>query len=234
MRLPLLLSVPHAGTTVPGWLVDNCLLSGAQIVRDGDEFAREIYMPLEQEVHYFVSTDIARAVLDMNRAQDDIRRDGVVKTHTCWNEPVWKTPLDEDETRWLIETWHRPYHQRLSELARSPGLLFAVDCHTMAEYGPPVGPDPAELRPQACLGNVNGQSFPEEWTAIMHSALRRHFPGEVTLNRPFSGGHITRFHGAEMPWMQLELSRGAFATPAEKTRWMLASLEEAVAAIGAL
>lgn len=231
MTLPLLLSVPHAGTTVPRRLEDNCLLSETQIIKDGDEFAREIYGPFENEVNGFVSTDIARAVLDMNRAEGDIRKDGVVKTHTCWNEPVWERLLDEKEKRWLIDTCHRPYHRRLSGLARGTGLLLAVDCHTMAAFGPPVGPDPAVERPQVCLGNANGKSCPDEWSTILLRAFQRYFPGEVTLNRPFSGGHITRFHCAEMPWIQLELSRGAFATPAEKSRWVLASLEEAVVAI---
>lgn len=234
MTLPLLLSMPHAGTGVPGRLAGNCLLSLPQIVRDGDEFAQGIYAPLEQEVRCFVSTDIARAVLDMNRSEDDIRRDGVVKTHTCWDEPVWRRPLAEQEIRWLIDTYHRPYQQCLSESAQRQGLLLAVDCHTMAEFGPPVGPDPGVQRPQACLGDVNGHSCPGEWTAILQAAFRRHFPGEVTVNRPFSGGHITRFHAAEMPWIQLELSRGAFATPAEKSRKVLSALKETVAAIAAL
>ena len=233
MTLPLLLSLPHAGTGVPRRLAGNCLLSEAQIVHDGDEFAAEIYAPLESAVRYMVRTDVARAVLDMNRAEDDLRKDGVVKTHSCWDEPIWKRPLDAKTTQWLIETHHRPYHRRLSELARDRGLLLAIDCHTMAEYGPPIGPDPASKRPQACLGNVNGNSCPDEWTTILQRALQRHFPGEVTVNRPFSGGYITRFHGAEMPWIQLELSRGAFASPGEKSGWVAASIEDAVAQITA-
>ncbi|MEE4218468.1 MAG: N-formylglutamate amidohydrolase [Xanthomonadales bacterium] len=231
MTLPLLLSVPHAGTGVPRRLAGNCLLSEAQVARDGDEFAAEIYAPLETGVRYMVRTDVARAVLDMNRAEDDLRKDGVVKTHSCWDEPVWKRPLGAKQKQWLLETYHRPYHRRLSELARDRGLLLAIDCHTMAEYGPPVGPDPAAKRPQACLGNANGRSCPDAWTAILQRALQTHFPGEVTVNRPFSGGYITRFHGTEMPWIQLELSRGAFASPEEKSRWVAASLEEAAAQI---
>ena len=232
MTLPLLLSLPHAGTAVPRRLVENCRLSKTQIVRDGDELAREIYAPLENEVNCLVSTDIARAVLDMNRAEEDVRKDGVVKTHTCWDEPVWKRPLGANELQWLIDTYHRPYQRRLSDLGRDSGLLFAVDCHTMAECGPPIGPDPAVKRPQVCLGNANGSSCPDEWTRILQRVFQRYFPGEVTVNRPFSGGYITRFHGTEMPWIQLELSRGPFATSEEKSRWVSAALKDAVAQIG--
>lgn len=228
MTLPLLISVPHGGVAVPDKLKDNCLLSEQQIIKDGDEFACEIYAALENEVASFVSTDIARAVLDMNRAEVDIRKDGVVKTHTCWDEPIWQQPLGAQQTRWLIEVYHRPYHRRLSELAQHRGLLLAIDCHTMAEFGPPIGPDPDEERPQVCLGNVNGESCPDEWMVILRDSFQQHFPGEVGVNQPFEGGYITRFHGEEMPWVQLELSRGAFATPQEKSLRVAASLADAV------
>lgn len=228
MILPLLISVPHGGVTVPDELKDNCLLSHPQIIKDGDEFSHEIYASLENEVVSFVSTDIARAVLDMNRAEGDIRKDGVVKTHTCWDEPIWKRPLSAREEQWLINSYHRPYHQRLTELAKHPSRLLAIDCHTMAAFGPPVGPDPDEERPQVCLGNINGESCPEEWLTIMCDAFQKHFPGEVRVNQPFAGGYITQFHGKEMPWIQLELSRGAFATPMKKSVWMMASLKDTV------
>ncbi|MEW7984760.1 MAG: N-formylglutamate amidohydrolase [Candidatus Thiodiazotropha sp.] len=228
MTLPLLISVPHGGHTIPPRLLEKCLLSERQIIKDGDEFAQAIYAPLESEVASYISTDIARAVLDMNRTEDDLRRDGVVKTHTCWNEPIWKESLTEEEARWLIDTYHLPYHQRLSEQAKRTDLLLAVDCHTMAANGPPVGPDPGQERPQVCLGNVNGKSCPDEWLSIMQDAFRKHFSGVVTVNEPFSGGYITKAHGKEMPWLQLELSRGNFATPWEKSSWVLSSLKHAV------
>ncbi|MET0104821.1 MAG: N-formylglutamate amidohydrolase [Sedimenticola sp.] len=231
MSLPILVSMPHGGLVVPDSLKANCQLSIEEIVEDGDEYALEIYSPLEKEVPAFISTDIARAVLDMNRAADDIRKDGVVKTHTCWDVPIWRNPLDKSDIQWLLENFHAPYHQQLSEHAQRSGLLFAIDCHTMAAYGPPIGPDPGAQRPQVCLGNRNGKSCPDDWLNILQSAFQQYFPGEVTVNRPFSGGYITEFHGTEMPWVQLELSRGNFATPQQKSEWVANALTSAVHAI---
>jgi formiminoglutamase len=228
MTLPILISLPHAGLLVPESLQSNCLLTTKQIVEDGDEYANEIYTPLKDKVAAFVTTDIARAVLDMNRQEDDIRKDGIIKTHTCWDIPIWEKPLDETVLRELLVRHHRPYHQQLTELAKESGLILAIDCHTMAANGPPVGPDPGVERPQVCLGNVDGQSCLGEWMEILKSAFQKVFPGEVTINRPFSGGYITRFHGQEMPWVQLELSRGDFATPSIKSFWVYAALKEAV------
>ena len=39
MTLPLLLSVPHAGLTVPSQVENLCLLTKKEIVEDGDEGA---------------------------------------------------------------------------------------------------------------------------------------------------------------------------------------------------
>jgi N-formylglutamate deformylase len=231
VALPILLSIPHGGHVVPDVLQANCRLSARQIVEDGDEYALEIYSPLKQEVSAVVSTDIARAVLDMNRQSDDIRKDGVVKTHTCWDVPVWRNPLTRHEIQWLLKSFHVPYHQQLSEHAKRSGLLLGVDCHTMAVTGPPVGPDPGVERPQVCLGNGNGESCSNEWMVLLQSAFQRQFPGDVTVNQPFSGGYITQFHGTEMPWIQIELSRGGFATPEQKSKWVINALKSALNAM---
>jgi formiminoglutamase len=231
MNLPILISLPHAGLLVPESLQSNCLLSREQIIEDGDEFAFEIYTPLKDKVAAFVTTDIARAVLDMNRQESDLRKDGVVKTHTCWDIPIWRSPLDETMRQHLLERYHRPYHRQLTELPRRSDLILAIDCHTMSAYGPPVAPDPGVERPQVCLGNAGGQTCPVEWMEILKSSFQAYFSGDVMLNQPFSGGYITRYHGDEMPWVQLELSRGDFASPTEKHSMIFAALKEAVSKI---
>jgi len=211
--LPLLISVPHAGLRVPPEASELCRLSDREIERDGDEGAREIYA-IESQVARFVTTDIARAIIDLNRAENDRRKDGVVKTHTCWNVPVYKTFPSDTIIETLLARYYRPYHSRLSRLA-GPALVLAVDCHTMAAIAPPIGPDPGAERPWVCLSNGDG-TCPQEWL----DGLRRRFVDEfgqnVTVNDPFSGGYITRTHASEMPWIQLELSRAPFLTNREK------------------
>jgi formiminoglutamase len=214
VKLPLLISLPHAGLRVPDEVADLCLLSEREIVEDGDVGAAEIYRGLEREVEAFVTTDVARAIVDLNRSEDDFRRDGVVKTHTCWNVPVYREPLPSDTVETLLERYHRPYHRRLRELSRS-GVRLGVDCHTMASHGPPVGPDPGAERPWICLGNADG-TCPTDWIEALARCFERAFDHPVSINQPFRGGHIIRAHGAELPWIQLELSRADFMGPAEK------------------
>ena len=222
--LPLLVSVPHAGLRVPSEVERLCALTPAEIAEDGDGGAAEIYA-IEDEVGAFVTTDVARAVVDMNRSRDDIRSDGVVKTHTCWNVPVWHRPLSQAEVGGLLDAYHRPYHRRLTELGSSGHWVLGVDCHTMAATGPPVGPDPGAERPWVCLSNDDG-TCPPEWIESLQQCFQERLDGPVTVNHPFRGGYITRSHAAEMPWIQIELSRAPYLPDEGKRQVVLAALQD--------
>jgi N-formylglutamate deformylase len=223
MRLPLLISVPHAGWRVPAEAEPYCILNEKDLLEDGDGGASEIYA-LEKHSNAFLTTDIARAIVDLNRAEDDRRPDGVVKTHTCWNVPVYRPFPPDDVIETLLARYYRPYHQKLTELARS-GVKLGVDCHTMAAEGPPVGPDPGVVRPRVCLSNAD-MSCPRDWLESLQMCFQSHFGADVRLNDPFRGGFITRSHAAEIPWVQVELSRGSFMTNDDKREKVLAALTD--------
>jgi formiminoglutamase len=205
MKLPLLISVPHSGLLVPEEVSSLCVLSEEEISKDGDEGAAEIYSGLQEHAAAFVTTDIARAIVDLNRAEDDFRPDGVIKIHTCYNVPVYSKFPDDKLCEKLLARYYRPYHARLSEKAQA-GTILGIDCHTMAAYGPPVGPDPGQERPLVCLSNAD-TACPEEWLHSLAACFSETFQTEVSINTPFRGGYITHHHARELPWVQLELSR---------------------------
>ena len=220
-QLPLLLSVPHAGTWVPPEVRDVCMLTEAQIITDSDEGAAEIYA-FENQVKYYATTNVARVIVDLNRAPDDRRADGVVKTHTCWRETVYRAFPAAETVALILEHYYFPYHNRLTKLAGS-SVILGIDCHTMSEIGPPEGPDPGIERPWLCLSNADG-TCPKEWFERMGKALNEQFEGNVSLNDPFKGGYITRSHASEMPWIQMELSRASFMSNTEKRERVLRAL----------
>jgi formiminoglutamase len=174
--------------------------------------AEAIY-DLESEVVAFRTTDIARAVIDLNRAEDDRRKDGVVKTHTCWDVPIYSEPLAEEIVQTLLARHYRPYHAALRQLAA--GVEFGLDCHTMAAVGPPVGPDPGRERPAVCLSNADVTCSRAAIEALA-DCLEHALGVSIAINDPFQGGYITRTHAAELPWVQIEFSRGDFLAPDEK------------------
>ena len=224
MKLPFLLSVPHAGLTVPPEVSHLCVLTQQEIADDGDEGAAEIYYPLRDHVTGFVTADTARAVVDMNRAEDDRRKDGIIKTHTCWDVPVYRPfPSDEIIER-LIKEYYRPYHNALTEHAKD--VVLGIDCHTMAAEGPPVGPDPGSQRPHICISNADG-TCTQKWMDIFKDCFKKAFTTQVYVNNPFKGGFIIKSHSREIPWMQVELSRVTFLSNTDKSRYVLDALQQA-------
>ncbi len=217
-KMPLLISVPHAGLMVPDEVRPYCSLPLEEIVRDGDEQAREIYAPLEAFVGSFHTSTVARAIVDLNRAPDDRRKDGVVKTHTCWDVPVYHSPPPESVFNTLLDRHYAPYHRDLGADVDSGAFKLAIDCHTMAANGPPVGPDPGAERPLICIGTGRGTTCPREWVDIIAGCLADAFGVDASVDAPFAGGYIVRHYGARMPWVLLELSRTTRVSIEDKSR----------------
>ena len=231
MKLPLLISVPHTGRSVPDEVRDFLRLTDDQIISDSDWGADQIYWPLEELAASLLTTEVARAVVDLNRAPDDIGKDGAVKTHTFSGHPIWKEPLSLPMIRELLDKYHEPYHRSLTE--SSDGLILGVDCHTMSSVGPPFGPDPGQPRSKVCLSNQDGLTCPDEWLDWLADSFRGRLNGDVAINEPFKGGYIVRSQYRNIPWFQIEISREKFCSLEEKSAMVKSALRELCDKIGA-
>ena len=229
MILPFLISVPHAGIQVPPEINELNQLGPEHIIEDGDQGAREIY-DIRNDVTAFVTTQIARAFIDVNRAETDLSPDGIVKTETIYKIPVYKKPLTQEQINDLIKRYYQPYHQKLTELA--PGVILGIDCHTMAAQAPPICPDAGRERPLICLSN-DDRTCSREWLHLMADCLADSFQCRVRLNEPFRGGFIIKSHASELPWLQLELSRHDFLSRQEKKLKILTAFKNWWSQIGA-
>jgi formiminoglutamase len=205
---------------VPPELTDRIRIGPEDILADGDAFTGEIY-DVSDCVNFQIRAEVARAFVDLNRAEDDLppeNPDGVVKSRTVFDKPVYFEGRQPDSAliERLLKRYHRPYHRRIREVLADyrPGVELALDCHSMLAVGPNISPDPGRTRPALCLGNQNGRSCPPETLDILAECFRRVFglgESDVALNRPFSGGYITRTYGGNpVPWIQIELSRGLY------------------------
>lgn len=222
MTLPILISVPHAGFEIPSEVKTHNLLTQEEIICDGDEGASEIYA-IETHVQAYVTTDIARAFVDVNRSANDRGQDGVVKTHTCWGVPIYMGQLPEDLIKVMIRKYYWPYHEKLTHFAS--GVKFGIDCHTMADIAPPISPDPGQKRPSVCLSNAD-RAFPVDWLETMKDCFQQSFEVEVSLNQPFKGGYIIQAHASEIPWVQVEISRTNNLDNEEKKKKFLDTIEK--------
>lgn len=233
-KLPVVISVPHGGTIIPKSLVSKCRLNLQSILLDGDTWSRELYN-LHDYTAAYVDTTLARAVLDMNRAPDDRppnNPDGVVKTFTVDQQEVWtyESGLPDPVVDELIRTYYRPYHQALYKVSRLPGMLLAIDCHTMLPIAPQISKNRGDERPIICIsnrGDSNGNAANGPITApaetvrtlrdalagvFIHSDIECNIDRLALINEPFKGGYITWYHGltGPLPWVQLEINRSIY------------------------
>ena len=70
-KLPFFISIPHGGTETPDEVEERICISQADVLEDGDSFTREIY-DVTEDVQHIIKADIARAFVDLNRAEDDL------------------------------------------------------------------------------------------------------------------------------------------------------------------
>lgn len=220
-ELPVLLSIPHAGTRVPPELNDRVRLSPLQLLYASDAFTDRIY-DLGGDVMAVVKTDIARACVDVNRsplARPPAVLDGIVKWVTANARPVYDDGYEPGETLTsaLIDRYAEPYHAALAQALTRPGLQLALDCHSMARSGLARQRDRGQPRPTFCLSSRFGATAPDEILHALGDALRDAFglpEREIGYHRPFAGGYITATYGhATLPWIQLEMNRQLYVRP---------------------
>lgn len=215
---PLLISIPHGGDEIPPEVEGKLDLDIHDLIEDSDAFTKTIYN-LQDVARQVVSAKILRAMVDPNRAPDDLppaNPDGVIKSHTCYGKKIYKDHHEQDPEMIarLLEGYYYPYHGQIRQALARKEADLAFDCHSMASHAPDIAPDPGQDRPVINLGNNHGKACDEQTTRLLAKAFIEVFglqPHHITINQPFAGGYITRtYGGAPIPWIQIEMNRCLF------------------------
>ena len=152
-----MISIPHGGDRIPPEVIDIVNITQKDIFYDSDTMALDLY-DFKDKVAALVEMPVARAILDVNRAPDDLppeNPDGVVKTTTLQGKSVYKKekfPRD-DIIDILLNKYYFPYHIEITSLLKKQDIRLALDCHTMLEYAPATNNSPGQARPLVCLSN---------------------------------------------------------------------------------
>lgn len=234
-KLPILISIPHGGTIIPEEISDRVCITKKDLFEDGDAFTREIY-GIKGYVAAIVDTPIARAFVDLNRDVDDrppLNPDGIVKSTTCHGKPIYHSDKHPDEslTQTLIKKYYQPYHDKIRKLLADPGgIQICLDCHTMEAVGPLIAPDSGHERPLICLGTNHHESCSENVVKHLAKCFQTAFKlnkSDITINRPFAGGFITKTYGNNpLPWIQVEMNRRLYLSDPWFNRKTLVVSEE--------
>ncbi|MEL6529794.1 MAG: N-formylglutamate amidohydrolase [Pseudomonadota bacterium] len=237
MPLPVIIAVPHAGRAYPGSVLADMRDPDLCQLRLEDRHVDQLGVEIAKLTGTGLLVSHApRAMLDLNRAQDDVDWDMIigqratVPRHSASNRrarsglglvprrlpgfgEIWRNKLSQENLDARIANIHRPYHAFLSaELARlrdAWGSALLIDLHSM----PPLRAQAGGSRPpQIVLGDRFGASCHGSLIAAAFRCLEAE--GCITAhNRPYSGGYVLDRHASPshgIHAIQIEVCRSTY------------------------
>ena len=219
-KLPLLVSVPHAGTEVPEALRGR-MTEAALALPDTDWHVDRLYDFLDGLGASSIVATRSRYVIDLNRAPDGRPLyPGASNTELCPTSTFDEAPIyragegpDPAEVEDRLAAVWRPYHAKIREeidrLKAAHGIAVLWDAHSIRSEVPRF----FEGRlPDLNLGTAGGGSAAPELTGLLGAVAREAeaLGYSHAVDGRFKGGYITRSFGAPeqgIHAVQLELSQ---------------------------
>jgi N-formylglutamate deformylase len=226
--LPVVISVPHAGTAFPDDIQAE-LKPSLLPTDDTDWFVHQLYDFATELGLPILKANYSRWVVDLNRNPDSspLYHDGRVLTGLCttttfMGEPIYtdqRTEINPTEINRRKALYFEPYHAALQQLLDETkarfGQVLLWDCHSIRRQVPAIHNGPF---PDLILGSADETSVSQE---LIELALQQLGSGPYSLshNTPFKGGYITRHFGQpekQQHALQLEMSKDVYMDDAEK------------------
>lgn len=218
---PLLVSLPHVGTTIPDWLKPR-LIERALAAEDADWHLDRLYAFARELGASVIAPRYSRYVIDLNRSPENTPMyAGTNNTELCptrffSGDPLYRdgrAPTDAEVQVRLARYW-RPYHEALAaELKRlrgEHGHAVLWEGHSIRSVLPWLFEGKL---PDLNLGTAGGASCaPGLRAALMQALVAQDRYTHVTDGR-FKGGYITRHYGrpgSGVHAVQLEMCWSAY------------------------
>lgn len=218
--LPLIVSLPHTGTEVPGDCASR-YSPGADYIKDTDWHIEKLYRPIVPADATWIRTRISRSVIDVNRPSDgQSLYPGQATTGLCPATDFDGVPLyaagaepDADEISRRLALYHRPYHEmierQIARLRKRHATIVILDCHSIRPRVPRLFEG---TLPTFNIGTNRGAACDAGLLAAVCDAAERS-PFSWVANGRFCGGWITRHFGSPgdgVHAVQIELAMNAY------------------------
>ena len=200
---PLLVSMPHCGTHVPDEIAGR-FTPAAQLLTDTDWHVDRLYDFAGELGAGVLAATHSRYVIDLNRPPDDrplypgAAGTGLCPATTFDGEPLYEAGAEPDEAEKArrLETYWRPYHDRLAaELARlkaEHGVALLYEAHSIRSEVPRLFDGRlADLN----LGSADGASLDAGLASRLETVCAADERFTWVHNGRFKGGYTTRAYG---------------------------------------
>lgn len=218
--LPVIVSVPHAGTWFPKedrWMIKEDI---CQHPPDTDWFVDQLFDFAPKLGISMIVANISRYIIDLNRPtagetlyHDGRSNSGLIPEESFAGEKIYTTPVDAKSLKTKrLSLYYETYYERLEGLIKQTierfGVCLLVDAHSIKRHVPAIR---QEAFPDIIIGTNNGSSCHSRIAETAIQVLKPHY--SVSLNDPFQGGQITRHFGRpeeSCHALQIEMSQDLY------------------------
>lgn len=228
-RIPIVLSIPHCGTSFPEELRDEFDPELMEWPDDTDWYVDKLYNFAPDAGITVISSVWSRWVIDLNRDPDGkpLYADGRIITGLCpfttfLGQPLYRdrrSRLAEEEIQRRKDLYFVPYHDNLrkllSDVKSAFGKVLLWDCHSIRQRVTAIR---KEKFPDLILGSADEKSAHH---FLITEALQKLRASNYSVqhNDPFKGGYITRHYGQpsqNQHALQLEMTKINYMDDLEK------------------
>lgn len=236
--IPVLIAVPHGGRAYPRALLRDLRHPEAVARRLEDRYIDRVGRGVAQATGAgLLMAHAPRALIDLNRAPDDVDWDmvvradrpdgtgvpsprarsglGLVPRRLPGSGELWRRQFAAAELAERVRAVHAPYHEALATALRALrerwGAALLIDLHSM----PPLLARPGMPAPQVVVGDRFGTACSGGLVAAAFAQLAK-AGREAAHNRPYAGGYVLERHGDprhRIHALQLEIDRSRYLDP---------------------
>lgn len=227
-KVPILVSVPHCGTTFPIAIrkhYNQALITKAD---DTDFFVNDLYDFVGEMGITMIYAHYNRWVIDLNRSPENqaLYNDGriitgLTPTTDFFGNPIYKSVKFEPSPKEIErrkQAYFIPYYQKIHTILegfkKEFGVALLWDAHSIRRIVPTIHEGPF---PDLILGNNEEKTAAQRLIQATLKGLKTSGL-KLTHNTPFKGGNITRHFGnpaQNIHALQLEMVKTLYMDDSE-------------------